>query len=116
MRKTFEYESKSQPNPKDADLYARLCITIHISCKDSDGSDAWFDIEEVYNVDADAVVPFEALDPYEQTKVEQRAQELADEHGYEAFQEYAEGLADHMYEVWKDERDMRASEAKDGDK
>ena len=95
MTRTFEYDSSR----------GRLRATLYIECRDQDGCDATFDLEDLECLDdPSAEVRLSDLPASEQTAIERHAQALADECGPMAWQEYVEGQADYLHDRWRDEQ------------
>lgn len=92
MEKKFNIEVDSREN--------ELEVVFEFSCRSEDDS-AELDSIAVFDGDEDVTG---LITKDEMLKVEARAQEIADENSYEAYQDYLEGRADAAYDAWKDDQ------------
>lgn len=99
MEKTFKFESEN--------FETDIEVMIEFSCRDSDGCDC--EIDSIAMFIGDEEIKPERLAKGEMSKIETKAQEIADENGYEAYQDYAQGAGDAAYDAWKD-RQMEEGE------
>ena len=92
MTKQFEYETLGG-------LLLKGEVTI--ICRDQDGIDAeWADA----HLEDEATKSYEMKDlPVEdQIRVGKKLEALAYQYAYEAYQDWAEGMSDYLYESWRD--------------
>jgi len=100
MQKTFSFES--------VNFEKDLEVIIDFSCSDSDGADCCIDEVAIFNGDVE--VKPDQLAEGEMDRLESRAQEIADENGYEAYQDMCEARADAAYDAWKDRQMEEAND------
>jgi hypothetical protein len=94
-------------------------VTVAIECRDRSGCDAEYDIESVELLggisplgrpDPNKELDWSELSGEDQLKINRRAEEFADEWACEAYQSYAEGMADQAYDSYKDMQMEMANE------
>ena len=98
MNKEFKYESEHY-GPNES-LNAVLEVEINIEAHAED--DAEFCIESVFDTNAQCFREFESLPKNEQLEIEEKAQMITDQHGYDAWLEDQQSRADMLYDSWKE--------------
>jgi hypothetical protein len=99
MRIEFDFESKHFTTGELCNLHE---VEIDIQCYDSDGSDASFEVVSILDVDLNVWRELKDFPPDEIKAIEALCEAYTDENACEAYQDYAEGAADAMYDAWKD--------------
>jgi hypothetical protein len=91
MEKSFKFESEKFPTD--------LEVVFEFSCtSNDDGSE----ITSLTIWNGDVQIEESVLDKKELGRIEDQAQEIADENSSDAYQSYLEGEGDRAYDAWKD--------------
>jgi hypothetical protein len=99
MRIEFEFESKHFTT---GDLCNVHEIEIDVICTDFDGCDATYDLCSILDRDLNVWRELKDFPEDEVKAIEALCEVHADNNANEAYQDYAEGRADAMYDAWKD--------------
>lgn len=102
MTKLIQFESDVFPNAADPSKCGLFEIECQITCTDRDGADAEFTIESIQDCETKKFIELQDFSAEEQAKIERSCQQTADDCACDAYQSYAEGMADRAYDDWKD--------------
>jgi len=97
MEKTFIFESDHFSS--DGETCDQIEVTIEVWGREDESG--WEDMT-LHNTTTDQEVKIEAFPKGEVERIEKRADDIADESGPDAYQDYCEGEGDRAYDAWKD--------------